>query len=81
MICNDKTLGWLETARRSEDNPLWSREVLAEEKRSNSPLVWPQEYEAEFTSLDAAALIDAPSSCSPMASPGQSPSASIWCSR
>jgi hypothetical protein len=58
MICNDKTLGWLELHARSEDNPLWSREVLAEEKRSNSPLVWRQEYEAEFTSLDAAALID-----------------------
>ena len=58
MICNDKTLGWFELHARSEDNPLWSREVLAEEKRSNSPLVWRQEYEAEFTSLDAAALID-----------------------
>ena len=32
--------------------------VLAEEKRSNHPLVWRQEFEAEFTSLDAAALID-----------------------
>ena len=35
-----------------------SREALAEEKRTNSPLVWRQEYEAEFTSLDTAALID-----------------------
>jgi hypothetical protein len=58
MICNDKTLGWFELHAKSEDNPLWSREVLEEEKRSNSPLVWRQEYEAEFTSLDAAALID-----------------------
>ena len=32
--------------------------MLAEEKRSNHPLVWRQEFEAEFTSLDAAALID-----------------------
>ena len=35
-----------------------AREVLEEEKRTNNPLVWRQEYEAEFTSLDAAALID-----------------------
>ena len=37
MICNDKTLGWFELHARSEDNPLWSREVLEEEKRSNQP--------------------------------------------
>jgi hypothetical protein len=43
---------------RPEDNPLLAREVLEEARRTNNPLVWRQEYEAEFTSLDAAALID-----------------------
>ena len=32
--------------------------MLEEEKQHNSPLVWRQEYLAEFTSLDSAALID-----------------------
>ena len=81
MICNDKTLGWFELHARSEDNPLWSREVLAEEKRSNSPLVWRQEFEAEFTCLDAAALIDVTKLLQPDGEPWPSPSASIWCSR
>ena len=58
QICNDKTLGWAELHARSEENPFLPRESLAEEKRSNHPLVWRQEFEAEFTSLDAAALID-----------------------
>jgi hypothetical protein len=57
-ICNDKALGWTELHFRSEDNPYMPREALDEERRTNSPLVWRQEYEAEFTSLDAAALID-----------------------
>lgn len=58
QICNDKTLGWTELHFKSEDNPYMPRSALEEEKRTNSPLVWRQEYEAEFTSLDAAALID-----------------------
>ncbi len=58
QVCNDKTLGWTEVHAKSEDNPHLSRSALAEEKRRNSPLVWRQEFEAEFTSLDAAALID-----------------------
>lgn len=57
-ICNDKTLGWVEMHARSEDNSRLPRSVLEEEKRTNSSLVWRQEYEAEFTSLDTAALID-----------------------
>ena len=35
-----------------------AREVLEVAKRTNNQLVWRQEYLAEFTSLDAAALID-----------------------
>jgi hypothetical protein len=35
-ICKDKTLGWIELHARSEDNPLLSRAVLEEEKRTNS---------------------------------------------
>jgi hypothetical protein len=58
QICNDKTLGWVELHAPSIDNPFLSRDVLEEEKRRNSPIVWRQEYEGEFTSLDAAALID-----------------------
>ena len=52
QICNDKSLGWVEMHARSVDNPYLPRESLEEEKRVNSPLVWRQEYEAEFTSLD-----------------------------
>ena len=52
QICNDKSLGWVEMHARSEDNPYLPRESLEEEKRVNSPLVWRQEYEAEFTSLE-----------------------------
>jgi hypothetical protein len=48
-------LGWTELHARSEDNPFLPREALVEEKRTNSPLIWRQEFEAEFTSLDAAA--------------------------
>ena len=58
QICCDKSLEWTELHARSEDNPYLSREALAEEKRTNSPLVWRQEFEAEFVSLDSAALID-----------------------
>ena len=57
-ICNDKSLGWVEMHARTEDNPLLAPEVLEEARRANNPLVWRQEYLAEFTSLDAAALID-----------------------
>jgi hypothetical protein len=58
QICNDKSLGWAEIHAKSEDNPYLPREALEEEKRTNSSLVWRQEFEAEFTSLDSAALID-----------------------
>jgi hypothetical protein len=58
QICCDKTLGWVELHARSEDNPYLPRAALEEEKRRNSPIVWRQEFDAEFTSLDAAALID-----------------------
>jgi hypothetical protein len=58
QICSDKTLGWTEIHARSADNPFLPRSALEEEKRTNSPLVWRQEFEAEFVSLDSAALID-----------------------
>jgi hypothetical protein len=58
QICCDKTLGWEELHARSEENPFLPREALEEEKARNSPIIWRQEFEAEFTSLDAAALID-----------------------
>jgi hypothetical protein len=58
QICSDKALGWIELHARTEDNPFLPRAALEEEKRRNSPIVWRQEFEAEFTSLDAAALID-----------------------
>ena len=73
QICNDKTLGWAELHARSEDNPFLSRTALAEEKRRNSPLVWRQEFEAEFTSLDAAALIDVTKLLQPNGEPWPEP--------
>jgi hypothetical protein len=57
-ICNDKSLGWTEVHFRSEDNPHLPRAALDEERRTNSPLIWRQEFEAEFTALDSAAIID-----------------------
>jgi hypothetical protein len=73
QICNDKSLGWVEMHARSEDNPYLPRESLEEEKRVNSPLVWRQEYEAEFTSLDSAALIDVTKLLQPDGSPWPEP--------
>jgi hypothetical protein len=72
-ICSDKTLGWVELHARSEDNPFLPREALAEEKRTNSPLIWRQEFEAEFTSLDSAALIDVTKLLQPDGSPWPEP--------
>lgn len=73
QVCNDKSLGWVELHARSEDNPHLPRATLAEEKRSNSPLVWRQEFEAEFTSLDAAALIDVTKLLQPNGEPWPEP--------
>ncbi len=73
QVCNDKTLGWIELHARSADNPHLSREALAEEKRRNSPLVWRQEFEAEFTSLDSAALIDVTKLLQPNGEPWPEP--------
>jgi hypothetical protein len=73
QVCNDKTLGWIELHARSEDNPYLSREALAEEKRRNNPLVWRQEFEAEFTSLDSAALIDVTKLLQPNGEPWPEP--------
>jgi hypothetical protein len=73
QICNDKSLGWVELHAKSEDNPYLSRDALAEEKRRNHPLVWRQEFEAEFTSLDAAALIDVTKLLQPKGEPWPEP--------
>jgi hypothetical protein len=73
QICNDKSLGWAEIHARSEDNPHLPREALEEEKRTNSPIVWRQEFEAEFTSLDAAALIDVSKLLQPNGEPWPEP--------
>ena len=73
QICNDKTLGWVEMHARTEDNPLLAPEVLEEARRTNNPLVWRQEYEAEFTSLDAAALIDVTKLLQPNGEPWPEP--------
>ena len=73
QICNDKTLGWAELHARSEENPYLPPGALAEEKRRNSPLIWRQEFEAEFTSLDAAALIDVAKLLQPNGEPWPEP--------
>jgi hypothetical protein len=73
QICSDKTLGWTEVHFRSEDNPLLSRAVLEEEKRTNSPLVWTQEFEAEFVSLSSAAIIDVTKLLQPDGAPWPEP--------
>ena len=72
-ICNDKTRGWEELHFKSEENPYLPPDVLEEEKRTNSPLVWRQEYEAEFTSLDSAALIDVTKLLQPNGEPWPEP--------
>ena len=80
QVCNDKTLGWIELHARSADNPHLGREALAEEKRRNNPLVWRQEFEAEFTSLDSAALIDVTKLLQPNGEPWPEPDLSKSCS-
>jgi hypothetical protein len=74
QICCDKTLGWVELHARTEDNPYLPRAALEEEKRRNSPIVWRQEFEAQFTSLDAAALIDVTKLLQPDGEPWPEPS-------
>jgi hypothetical protein len=73
QICNDKTLGWTELHAKSEENPHLPREALEEEKRTNSAIVWRQEFEAEFTSLDSAALIDVTKLLQPNGEPWPEP--------
>jgi hypothetical protein len=73
QVCNDKALGWIELHAKSEDNPFLSREALEEEKRRNHPLIWRQEFEAEFTSLDSAALIDVTKLLQPTGEPWPEP--------
>jgi hypothetical protein len=73
QICNDKSHGWTEMHAKSEDNPHLPREALEEEKRINSSLVWRQEFEAEFTSLDSAALIDVTKLLQPDGTPWPEP--------
>jgi hypothetical protein len=73
QICTDKTQGWVEFHARTERNPFMRAETLAEFKRINSPLVFRQEYEAEFTSLDSAALIDVSKLLQPDGEPWREP--------
>ena len=80
QICNDKSLGWVEMHARSEDNPVCRARSPEEEKRVNSPLVWRQEYEAEFTCRDSAALIDVTKLLCRIGARGRSPSGSTTCS-
>lgn len=47
-ICNEPKHGFVQFHAPSSDNPLLDRQELADLKRDSHPLVWRQEYEAEF---------------------------------
>jgi hypothetical protein len=58
QICNSKELDWDEFVAPSSDNPFIDRDELDDVKIRTNALVWRQEYMAEFTSLDGAALFN-----------------------
>jgi hypothetical protein len=58
QISNSKELGWDEFLAPSASNPFLDPSELEDIQRRSNPLVWRQEYCAEFTSLDGAALFN-----------------------
>jgi Terminase RNaseH-like domain len=58
QIASSKEMGWKERVAPTSDNPFRDRDELADIQRRTNPLVWRQEYMAEFTSLDGAALFN-----------------------
>jgi hypothetical protein len=58
QIAHSKELDWDEMVAPSGDNPFLDRAELEDIQRRRNPLVWRQEYMAEFTSLDGAALFN-----------------------
>ncbi|MEQ1916868.1 MAG: hypothetical protein ABL856_09115 [Gallionella sp.] len=54
--CNDKSLGWKEYHAPSWKNPTLNAEAVANLQRDNSPLVWQQEYCAEFVDWSGSAF-------------------------
>jgi hypothetical protein len=58
VIANSVDLGWAEFHAPSSANPYLDPDELTEIRRRSNPMVFRQEYEAEFVSLDGAALFN-----------------------
>jgi Terminase RNaseH-like domain len=73
QIASSKELDWQERVAPTSDNPFRDREELEDIKRRTNPLVWRQEYMAEFTSLDGAALFNLANMLQPDGTPWPEP--------
>jgi hypothetical protein len=58
VIANSKDLGWEEFHAPSSANPFLDPAELEDIRKRTHPMVFRQEYEAQFVSLDGAALFD-----------------------
>lgn len=56
MACSDKSLGWTEYHAPSMANPTLDKEAVSKLKEENAPLVYQQEYLAEFVDWNGAAF-------------------------
>jgi len=56
QACNDKTLGWLEFHAPTSANPILDRDAVARLKDDYPPLVYQQEYLAEFVDWSGSAF-------------------------
>ena len=58
QACNDKKEGWKEFHAPTWANPHLNAEAVSKLKEENSPLVWQQEYAAEFVNWNGVAFFD-----------------------
>jgi hypothetical protein len=73
QIAHSKELDWDELVAPSSDNPFLDRDELEDIKSRSNPLIWAQEYLAEFTSLSGAALFNLANMLQPDGSPWPDP--------
>jgi hypothetical protein len=73
QIAHSKDLDWREFVAPSSENPYLDRDELEDIQRRSNALVWRQEYMAEFTSLDGAALFNLANMLMPNGEPWPEP--------
>jgi hypothetical protein len=73
QISNAEDQGWEEYVAPSSANPFLDRDELDDIQSRTNALVWRQEYQAEFTSLDGAALFNLANMLQPDGTPWPEP--------